>query len=122
MAARLETKAAKLWSKATCELLALHEIFRKLGFQADDLYIEQYSDPKMFFKAVQGALEFRVEIHYDISKVIEEWPLACEWWNNASQEDLRELYETSEARLNAPMMVFALSEKGFDLTRPDWLH
>lgn len=112
---------------AVRELLSVHEIFRRLGFLARDLYVDVFpqgcSRPGCDRVHVQFALRigeptsaplFRIDIYEDCSTVEEEWPKAALWWNSPERTkgELDEIYQNSFAVRNKVSLLMALSAKG----------
>ncbi len=113
-------------SSACKELLSLHEMFRRLGFPAGDLYVDMHGkcgNPKCDLEIhVQFALRrggreapalFTVDIWEDCSTVGSDWVEALRWWNaNASTPEVEQIYKNSVALANAFPLLMALEAKG----------
>ncbi len=121
------------WSPAIRELLAIHEIFRRLGFLPRDLYVDIFPNgcghpPPCKGIHAQFALRiggnsteplFRIDINEDCSDVDANWGSAATWWNTASTNEERiELYENTWARRSSMQLLMALSKKGL-ITNPN---
>ncbi len=114
-------------SPAVRELLAVHEIFRRLGFLSRDLYVDTFpkgcAAPGCEATHVQFALRigepaspplFRIDINEDCSKVAEDWPKAAFWWNapERTRDELDEVYQNSFVVKNKVGLLIALAAKG----------
>lgn len=114
-------------SPAIKELLSLHEIFRRLGFLAKDLYVKfgicgQGSPPCKAMHA-QFVLQhggpdaepvLRIDINEDCTDVEANWAAAVEWWNKACGDETAEvkaIYENSRARRNVDQLLLVLDAK-----------
>ncbi len=119
-----------LITPAIAELLALHELLRRMGFAADDIYVDAYNDCERCkslehpHKHVQMALrrggasssaEFTVDIWEDCTDVLRDWPEAVEWWNKASRDELSEVFLKTDASKNTVSLLMALERKGVEL-------
>lgn len=118
------------------ELLSLHEIFRRLGFLPAHLYVDLYADGPIFpgkqhanFALRRGGskaeADFTINIFEDCSELTAEiWAAAADWWNVATQDQLKEVFEHSAARENQVELCFALAKKGLTPTsaelNPEW--
>lgn len=116
------------WSPAIRELLAAHEIFRRLGFLPQNLYVDIYPNgcghpPPCKGLHVQFALRiggketepvFKIDINEDCSDVSENWTKAVEWWNSSerNKEELNEIYWNTSAGRNKAQLLIALGKKG----------
>ncbi len=105
------------FSTAVKELLCVHEIFRRLGFLPQHLYVDHYPlEGKVQFalrqRGTTAAPEFTIDIWEDCSDVKETWTAATEWWNSAPQEKVKMVFESSQARKNQVHLVTALAKKG----------
>ena len=102
------------------EALALHGIFRRMGYSSDDIYF--HADPVTRMIAMQlqhGGKTFTVSTGtltgYSRDEIIEMWQKAGECWNAASQEEAQRIVGTSKARMDLVMMVAAMIERGFEV-------
>lgn len=118
------------------ELLSLHEIFRRLGFLPGHLYVDLYGDGPIFpgkthanfvlrRDGPQAEAEFTINIFEDCSELTPEiWAEAATWWNSATQDQMKEVFERSSARENQTALCFALAKKGLTPTsaelNPEW--
>lgn len=105
---------------AVNELLSYHEVFRRLGFLSDHLYVDLYDNAVQFclrFGGPKSKPEFVINIPEDFTAVGTQWPLALEWWNRAANEgadkqETAELFEQSWAWRNRVGLLIALATKG----------
>lgn len=77
------------FSMVTRELLALHEMFRRLNFDAAELYVCVYADA-VHFQLGRDA-KFVIDVpnpdRRSPPQVVEEWALALTWWNSHQTSD-----------------------------------
>lgn len=102
------------------EALAAHEIFRKLGFSADDIYIRPKPD-RLFMTVIRGA-EFNYDLgehDVEVNSLISQWAAAAQWWNTGDEADRAELLNTSKIRREVVPLIAALHAKGFSVKRSD---
>jgi len=106
------------------ELLALHEVFRRLGFLARDLYVEIYDNMVQFSLRI-GSKEVEPAFVVDVSTDktgLDTWAEAVEWWNRAANvgvdHDLTvAIYDSSWVVHHKVQLLMKLSEKGL-ITSP----
>lgn len=103
------------------EALAAHEVFRKLGFAPDEIFLRP--QPSELFVTVQRAdKEFNLSLgahDLDMVAVIKQWADATAWWNTGDNGERQDLFERSEVRKNVVLIIVALTEKGFAIKRSD---
>lgn len=108
--------------KIICEALAAHEVFRRLGFTPDEIFIHPHSD-ELFVVVKRAALMFSLTLGKhdinDVNSVIEKWTAAADWWNTGPEPERRELFDRSEVRKNVVMIIAAMQAKGFAVHRSD---
>ena len=102
------------------EALALHGIFRRMGYSSDDIFF--HADPVTRIVAMQLQHEgktFTVStgslMLYSRDEIIEMWQKAGECWNKTSEEEALRIVGNSKARMNLVMMVAAMIERGFEV-------
>lgn len=104
------------------EALAAHEVFRKLGFTPDEIFIRP-RPAELFVTVQRGGLEFNFTLGKhdlgDANSVIAEWTAASEWWNNGPEAERTELFERSETRKIVVPLIIKLHAKGFAVRRSD---
>ena len=104
------------------EALAAHEVFRKLGFTPDEIFLRPRPG-ELFVTVQRGGLEFNLDLgDHDIddtNRVIALWAAGADWWNTGPEPERRELFDTSEVRKSAVMIIAALQAKGFAVHRSD---
>lgn len=103
------------------EALAVHEVFRKLGFTPDEIFIRPLPS-KLFVTVQQAGKEFNLDLgahDLDTVTVIKQWADASAWWNTGDNGERQEMFETSEVRKNVVLIIVALTEKGFRIKRSD---
>lgn len=102
------------------EMLAIHEVFRRLGFEASEIFVAIYpNDVAMTVKpSAQPDKQFTITINAkDIMDCAERWSPAAEWWNNASSEDMAEVYTKSETLTRASEIVTGIVKKGIRIPK-----
>lgn len=104
-------------SPAIETLLCLHEIFRRLGFLANDLYVDTFADGKAQFALRHGGpfedAVFRIDIWEDCTNVLKDWPEAVAWWNaQENLDEMKKIFDRSDARARQVELVMKLSAKG----------
>jgi hypothetical protein len=103
------------------EALAAHEVFRKLGFMPDEIFIRPR--PNELFVTVQRAgKEFNLSLgahDLDMVAVIKQWADATAWWNTGDNGERQELFDRSEVRKNVVPIIVSLTDKGFAIKRSD---
>ena len=103
------------------EALAAHEVFRKLGFTPDEIFVRP--QPGELFMTVQRTdKEFNLSIgthDLDTTELIKQWADATVWWNAGDQAEQQDLFERSEARKNVVTIIVSLTSKGFVIKRSD---
>jgi hypothetical protein len=104
-------------SPAIETLLCLHEIFRRLGFLANDLYVDTFADGKVQFALRHGGpteeAVFRIDIWEDCTSVLKDWPEAVAWWNAPENlPAIAEIFKRSDARKRQVELIVALQLKG----------
>ena len=104
------------------EALAAHEVFRKLGFTPDEIFIRPRPD-ELFVTVRRSGLEFNFTLGKhdfgDVNTVIALWVAATEWWNMGPEAERTEMYERSETRKTVVPLIVALKAKGFAIHRSD---
>ncbi len=103
------------------ELLACHEIFRKLGFLPQHLFVEVYGNMVQFTLRRDGKTdndaEFRVDIHPSQTG-IDKWGETVDWWNAAlgvghpDHELAQGYYRNSDIVHRQMDLLWALAKKG----------
>jgi hypothetical protein len=106
------------------EALACHEMLRRLGFQADDIYLVAAPDPQGMV-----ALQLRVgELHFSYATGVQQmshevlaqkWQAAVRLWNHDfTSEECWALFKSSQIAGRLDEVLATLRKKGFPL--PDW--
>ena len=101
------------------ELLSLHEIFRRLGYPAEDLFVHMYTTGQVQFVLQQGDKQFTVNVsqNSDPQKLSFAWAEALEWWNSTGKSgDLDGVLSGSHAHQRGAEIAAALARKGFSPT------
>lgn len=103
------------------EALAAHEVFRKLGFTPDEIFVRP--SPELFVTVRRGGLELNLSIGthaMNVDDTVAAWTAGAEWWNTTNDEAARhELYEGSATRRNLVPLMVVLKNKGFAVHRSD---
>ena len=103
------------------EALAAHEVFRKLGFTSDEIFLRPR--PGGLFITVQRAgKEFNLDLgkhDLDMVAVIKQWADATVWWNTGDESERQDLLDRSATRLNVVPIIVLLTDKGFVVRRSD---
>ncbi len=110
------TQVAPLLQEALC----FHEMFRRLGFTSDQIFLELGIDdvkfvPTLFVKIECPDGEFRLSLGpctLSADELRVDYKEATEIFINALEEDLQELWCNSIAYQNAPVIVTAFTKKG----------
>lgn len=110
----------KGWPDTIKELLALHEVFRKMGYKPEELYVVPYktSGAIQFWLDHKGKC-FVVDVASgeDTEKIVADWPKAAEWWNSKDTSDLERasIYKQSKLLRGGGIgsLVAALTLRGF---------
>lgn len=101
------------------EALCVFEAFRRLGFQADDIYMV-HDDHGMGILLKSGGREFNVrvgEVPVSGPKLGALWEQAAEAWNSAPQHEIDALWRKSAVLRNGTGLCSALILHGFPLGR-----
>lgn len=117
--------ALKRWTRPINEMLATHELFRKMGFKADDLFVRFGANGEMQFELRNQKAEFAINIVGGDSilqpdgrlweQLRDEWQRAVDWWNGDAPEFERHtLYNGSTIRKEAVGIIMALKNKGIE--------
>ncbi len=112
------------WSQCVAELLCLHEIFRKLGYPSEDLFVMASGNGQVQFMMVRHEKKFVVDIMRvkDPHELLDEWKLAATWWNAATtSEDERDaIYRGGKGFAEKEKLLQALAARGvFPLKGPN---
>lgn len=111
------------------EALAVHEVYRKLGFSADHIYLEiATSGGTRYFKqlcvymklAVPGRPEFTIEIGKvprAAATVEQEWLEAIEAFCASPEEDARIMFEQSKAGQRMAGIALSIRAKGIPIPK-----
>lgn len=127
----------KRFSRPVCELLSLHEMFRRMGYPPEELFVS-FGSGLGTGGASAGTIQFilrRAPHHEKPDFVIDvaggkskhpaddrtvaefgaEWERALLWWNADSTPDAlrRRIYRASEALAESVMIAQVLAAKGF---------
>lgn len=112
--------------RVTQELLATHELFRRLGFVPAELGPVAIGR-QVLFQAAHGDLVFRADVagglslnavtEEEVALIAGEYPAAARWWNShATPEEARMfVWLNSVACQHSSEIVLALARKGFPL-------
>jgi hypothetical protein len=110
-----------LTKPAISRLLAMHEVFRRIGFSADDIFIHRRPDGAIFSILVVNSKQFRIivaPVGFDSEEqMAAEWRTVCEYVSANKPEfvDLLEVW-LDDLRLNVivntPEMLLAIEAKG----------
>lgn len=108
-------------------LLALHEMFRRLGFSSDQLFVLVYVDALQFELRVgppealhddAQVQRFGIDVPNDeripTAELHARWLEATDWWNNPSTPDQQraEVMARSQFSLMAVPLITALTQRG----------
>ena len=108
-------------SPAIRELLAVHEVFRCLGFLPQHLFVECYQNMVQFTLRRSGRepndAEFTIDIASPENFKLEDWGPTVEWWNKAIGDgtDLilrKQIMNESYIIRNKVRLLIALGAKG----------
>jgi hypothetical protein len=100
------------------EALAMHQMLRRLGFRADDIYVVRGRDGDVFVQLRAQELKWHAYCGVVPSPDTFEadWRAAADWWNEGGP-NREALYAASAiARAQVPLVV-ALMRHGFSLAR-----
>ena len=113
----------KPWPPFIEKLLGMHEVFRKLGFPAEDLFVQHFtvSGEVQFVcrKTINGKVEeFTSHIALGISaEQMRTWLDAAEWWNNKAvpHSERQPIYDAlwTKYGFEAVPLVTKLTLRGF---------
>ena len=101
------------------EALGAHEVFRRLGFTSDEIYLRTHVEGLLLVTVRRDGLEANVlaspcELPPD--RVLELWPAAVEWWNHdATDGQRRAIFESCRVRRGAASVVGELIATGFKI-------
>lgn len=125
---------SRVWPTCVTEALALHEMFRRMGFPADDLFVHVYGPDAQYpdrrrhvqFQAVQGVnfhkRTMTIDINEDCSQfTLDLWAQAVAWWNKATDDEMFEIYFNSKALSLAVPLLGVLIRKGMTPNGQGWL-
>lgn len=105
----------KTWSKPVEELLATHETFRRLGFPAEELFVDMFNDGHVQFALRHQGETFTIDIGRVPDKVgfQKEWREACAWWNGdeATQGERMAVYQFSTISGRHAELLTALQKR-----------
>jgi hypothetical protein len=101
------------------EMLAVHEAFRKLGFESDDIFV-MLDDPDGHAKVIlraqgkQFIVRMDGEWHASVKDRMKAWEKAVEAWNGTmTDDDRQEIWQGSHIVENTAAFVIMLDSKGF---------
>lgn len=98
------------------EALAVHEVFRRLGFPADDIFVGADIE-KLFVELRSQGKTFVVTCghgDYAQEQIAEGWTRKCNAWNKTMTHEERELiYRNSSILKQSVKLLFALRTRGF---------
>lgn len=104
------------------ECLAAFEAYRRLGYQADDIFMIRGANG-LFMQLKEGAKEFIVAggmWRGTDDQLMKLWTECCAAWNGGFNEaQKQEIWEASFVRQNSVALVAAMKVKGFDIGRRD---
>ena len=106
------------WSLCVLELLGLHEVFRKLGYPAADLFVSPHLNGHVQFWMLSPGQEQKFVIDVmrvdDVQALLTEWQKAVAWWNDpTTSEDERDaIFRGSRAFKDKVGLVHSLSLRG----------
>lgn len=110
------------WTACIRELLALHEMFRKLKYPSEELFVSTYRTGQVQFVLNHRNEIFTIDvaIGQDVTKVSEEWGKAVEWWNNPAtpEEERQAIYKEFSAVRDATTLVSKLMQRGLYPIKP----
>ena len=104
------------------EALAAHEVFRKLGFTSDEIFIRPTRQNELFVTVQRAGKEFNFSLgQHDLAMVdvIKQWADATVWWNTGDNAERQDLFDRSEVRKNVVPIIVSLTSKGFAVKRSD---
>ncbi len=106
------------------ECLATHELFRKMGYEPEDIFVSIPPDKSfgVTVKVGPGKDDFAtVRISRDAQnylspeRIVEEWEEARKYWNGLMpDEEMDHIYNTSMARERSAQILEAILALGFD--------
>ena len=104
------------WPPIIQDLLCLHEMFRRMGYEAKDLYVAEPKGGEIQFVLKEGKKTFTIDVGKveNTKKMLSTWAKAAAWWNEGSTERERSsIFWASEFRAHAVDIAAAMMVKGF---------
>jgi hypothetical protein len=108
-------------SEVIREALCLHEAFRRLGFPSEDIYVLGPQAGRIGVAVQKTGKSFAVEVgqqcHLSDEAFEKLWDRAVVWFNEeASEDELQEMWENSKVLKNSTLLVSELQARGFPLS------
>lgn len=112
----------KKWSACVRELLCLHEMFRKLKYPSEELFVSTFKSGQVQFVLDHQKQIFTIDvaIGQNIEEIKKEWKLAADWWNNPAtpEEERQAIYKEFSAVRDATTLVTKLMQRGLYPIKP----
>lgn len=110
------------WSACVRELLCLHEMFRKLKYPSEELFVSTFKTGQVQFVLNHQAKIFTIDVAVgqNIEKIAEEWKKAVDWWNNPAtpEAERQAIYKEFSSVRDATTLVTLLMKKGMYPIKP----